>query len=106
MSWLIDLEKEKKEKKSPKSKPKTTSKPKPIVTHTYPRTGEHTVKVKDLLDINVTSEEIQSNLTTRSELTNWLTRNYGKSGKVRMRALEEFATICNKILLEKIKALL
>jgi len=102
MSYLIP------EKKSPppkKSEPKTST-PKPIVTHAYPRTGEHSVKVKDLLDINVTSEEIQSNLTTRSELTNWLTRNYGKSGKVRERALEEIATICNKILIEKIKALL
>jgi len=102
MSHLIKLENEKKPKKS---KP-TTSKPKPIVTHAYPRTGEHSVKVKALLDITVTSEEIKSNLTERSELTNWLTRNYGKSGKVRERALEEIATIANRILIEKIKALL
>ena len=100
MSWLIKLENEK------KPKPSKPSKPKSVVTHTYPRTGEHTVKVKDLLSIEVSAEEIQANLTSRSELTNWLTRNYGKSGKLRVRALEEIAGICNKILLSKIKSLL
>jgi hypothetical protein len=106
MSYLSDLQQQAKEKKAPKPKPKAPSRPDPVVTHVYPVSGEMTVPVKKLLDIQLSDTEIWSEITHGTDLHNWLTRSKGTDKPIRTAALARIREAVNAALRKKLHALL